>query len=84
MSDSYVGVAPDGGGKLVDMDQVATAAGPVLYRQKAILVGDTGNALDELLTISRAQLAVSRALLANFLSTVPGGVTEDDFTNLDR
>ena len=84
MSDAYIQVAPDGGGKLVDMDQVSTLAGATIYRQRAVLVGESGNALEELLTISRAQLAVSRAILANLLSSIPDGVTEDDFTNLDR
>ena len=47
--DSYTQVAPDSTGKKIDMDQVATAAGPVLYREKAILVGETGDTLQLML-----------------------------------
>jgi hypothetical protein len=79
MSDSFVSVAPDGYGKSVDMDQTATAAGPTIYRQRAVLVGLTNEQIDELLTLSRQQLAVLRAILAS-TNSVTNTVTEDDFT----
>ena len=47
--DSYTQVAPDSTGKKIDMDQVATAAGATLYREKAILVGETGDTLQLML-----------------------------------
>lgn len=81
--DAYLQVAPDSTGKLVDMELVSTAAGQVLYRQRAILVGESGNALDELLALASAQLAVLRAILATMQQTVPGAATEEEFHDHD-
>jgi len=47
--DSYVQIAPDSTGKKVDMDQVVSAAGDTIYRQRATLVGETGDILQALL-----------------------------------
>ncbi len=81
MSDAQLQVAPDGAGKMVDMDLTATAAGSAIYRQRAVLVGDTGNALCELLANSRAQLAVLRAILETLQATSNVQISEEDFPN---
>ena len=79
MSDAQLQVAPDGAGKMVDMDLTSTAAGTAIYRQRAVLVGDTGNVLCELLANSRAQLAVLRAILETLQATSNVQISEDDF-----
>jgi hypothetical protein len=79
--DSYVQVAPDSTGKLVDMEVVGTAAG-LVYRQRAVMVGDPADALQQLLTLNQQQLAVLRAILATLSGTSNSPVAEEDFTNL--
>ena len=77
--DSYIQVAPDGSGKQVDMDQVATAAGAQIYRQRADLVGLSAETLLDLLAVHRAQLKVLRAILAS-LNSVSSSFREEDFS----
>ena len=60
--DSYVQLSPDGSGKQVDMDQVSTAAGASLYRQRAVLVGETGDVLQQLLEETRKQTNILIAI----------------------
>jgi len=79
MSDAQLQVAPDGAGKMVDMDLTSTAAGSAIYRQRAVLVGDTGNALCQLVANSNAMLAVMRAILETLQATSNVQVSEDDF-----
>jgi hypothetical protein len=79
--DGFVQVAPDGGGKKIDMDLVSSAADPQIYRQKAVLVGDTGAILDELLRVSRLQLKVLRCLLALTQESNPMQITEEDISS---
>lgn len=50
--DASIKVAPDSSdqyGKQVDMEAVATQAGTAIYRQRAILVGETGDVLQQVL-----------------------------------
>jgi len=84
--DAQVQLAPDGQGKKVDMDQVATQAGDTVYRQRATLVGETGNILQDLLREARTQTRILRAILATlqmantgFGTTVPNVSCETDF-----
>jgi len=67
--DSYVQVATDGAGKKVDMDQVATAGGDTIYRQRATLVGETGDILqsilDEQITQTRLLHAIFKVLISS-------------------
>jgi hypothetical protein len=79
-NDSFIQVAPDNTeGKRVDMDLVASAAGATLYRQRAVLVGETGNDLQRLLAINTQQLAVLRAMLAILSESSTANITESDF-----
>ncbi len=78
MADALLGVNPDGPGKSIDMDSVATQAGSLLYRQRANLVGQSGDVLDQLLVLSRSQLAVLRAILRNQQITQSGAAAEED------
>lgn len=79
--DDVLIVAKDADGKSIDMDRVATAAGPTVYRQRAVLVGATGEQLDELIELNRSQLAVLRAILMS-LNATHSRTTEDEFINL--
>lgn len=83
MADSFVQVAPDSSGKQIDMETVTTAAGPILYQQRARIVGDSAEAIFQILATNQKILAVMRALLAlqNARNTTP--VFEDDFLNVD-
>lgn len=79
--DAYVQVATDGSGKQIDMDQVSTAAGATLYRQRAVMVGIPAQVLDEMLELQRRQLACMRALLSTLGNAA--AATEEDFMQYD-
>jgi len=79
MSDAQLQVAPDGAGKTIDMELTSTAAGSAIYRQRALLVGDSGTALLELLACNQQQLAVLRAILAVLQGTSNVMVSEEDY-----
>jgi hypothetical protein len=79
---SYIKLAPDSTGKQVVMEQITLLDGTTAYRQVAEFGGITGEQFDELLRLSRSQLAVLRAILASLNST-NSTVTEDDFTGRD-
>jgi hypothetical protein len=76
--DSFVQVAPDGSGKQVDMAQTASAAGAIIYRQRAEIVGDAPASLQLLVELSMKQLAVLRAIYSVLANS---SVTEEDFLN---
>jgi hypothetical protein len=81
--DAYIGLAPDGPGKRVDMDSWLAPDGVTYYRQRAVLVGLTAEQLDELVGLNRAQLTVLRAILASINSS-RGTTVEGDFdANID-
>jgi rRNA processing protein Krr1/Pno1 len=67
--DAFTQLAPDSTGKKVDMDQVATAAGDTLYREKAILVGETGDALqliaEEMQTHTKILTEIYKVLISS-------------------
>ena len=77
--DAFLQVALDGAGKRVDMDQVSTAANATVYRQRAVLVGETGDVLQQLLDVNLHQLACLRAILAIKRTDHVGAPGEDDF-----
>ena len=78
--DATLVVSPDAvGGKAIDMDQVSTAAGTLVYQQRATLVGETEGILIQLLSIARAQLAVSRAMLMILQAGSNTQSNEEDF-----
>ena len=78
--DGYTQVAPDSTGKKIDMDVVSTAAGTTLYREKAILVGETADILQSMFMVQLQQLACLRALLSISQSNNPNTLGEADFT----
>ena len=80
MSDSFVQVQPDGPGKQLDTEQVGTLAGSTIYTQRARLVGDSQDIIQQLLSINLAQLAALRAINAN-LKLLGGQADEDDYTS---
>lgn len=82
-NDSFVQVAPDSSGKQVDMESLTTGAGAPLYRQRAVLVGDSADVLFQILSVQQRQLAVLRALLAHFNMNDTLPRDEADFYNLD-
>jgi hypothetical protein len=78
--DSFIKVAPDNAeGNAVDMDLVATAAGVNVRRQRAVLVGETGDQFQALLLIQMQQLQVLRAMLTILRADHPGSLGEEDF-----
>lgn len=81
--DTYVQVAPDSTGKQVDMEQVATTAGATLYRQRAVLMGDTPELLWQISKTLSELLAVNRAQLAILAATSNVRIEEDDYYNRD-
>lgn len=80
-NDSYVQVAPDSTGKQVDMELTGTAAGANIYRQRALLVGDPADVMQQLLVNSNANLAVLRAILTVLTVTSNVRISEEDFSN---
>jgi hypothetical protein len=79
--DSFIKVAPDNAeGNAVDMDLVSTAAGANVRRQRAVLVGETGDALQAIMLIQMQQLQVLRAMLAILRADHPGSLGEEDFS----
>jgi hypothetical protein len=70
--DGYTQVAPDSTGKKIDMDVVTTAAGATLYREKAILVGETGDVLQQILECNLQQLVLLRTLVEMVMADHPG------------
>jgi hypothetical protein len=80
--DAYVQVARDNPeGKQVDMDLVATAAGSTIYRQRAVLVGDSAEILRSMLDTQMAMLACLRSLVAMAQIKNPGSGCEDEYRN---
>lgn len=69
--DGFTQVAPDSTGKKIDMDVVSTTAGTTLYREKAILVGETGDTLQALLTEQVEQTRILMAILQVLISSSP-------------
>lgn len=78
--DALVQLAVDGAGKSVDMEQVSTAAGATLYRQRAVLVGESGDILQQIFNIQVQQLAILRAILAIHRSNNTGSLGEEDYS----
>ena len=82
-NDGQLTVAPDSTGKSVDMEIVSTGAGAAIYRQRALMVGDSADVLFQILSVQQKQLAVLRALLAHFNMGDTRPLDEADFYNLD-
>ena len=86
--DSFIKVAPDNAeGNAVDMDLVSTAAGINVRRQRAVLVGETGDLLQSIFLVQTQQLAVLRAILSTlqmsdtgFGPNPPNVANESDFS----
>jgi hypothetical protein len=78
--DDLVQLAADGTGKKVDMDKVSTAAGDTVYRQRAVMVGETFDLLQQLLLVNVQQLACLRAMLSILQADHPSALGELDFT----
>lgn len=81
-NDSYVIVAPDSTGKKVQMEVAYDAQLNATYLQKAILVGDPADALQNILATETQILAVLRAILSTLSATSNSPVNEEDFTNV--
>lgn len=77
--DSFVQVAPDSTGKMVDMDLVTTAAGALIYRQRAKIMGEEGDAIVQMLAIQQQTLSVLRAILATLSALSNSPISEEDF-----
>jgi hypothetical protein len=75
-TDAFVQVAPDSTGKQVDMAQVTTLAGTVIYRQRAELTDPVASAILEMNATMTLVLANLRGILQVLSS---GDVTEDNF-----
>lgn len=93
LSDAKIIVAPDSTGKSVDMELVQTGAGTSIYQQRARLVGDSQDFLQQLYLLNLQQLAVMRAMLATLQSIQSTlrtpqsdfpSPTEDDFINFTQ
>ena len=81
--DAYIGVAVDGAGKKVAMDQTVDAQGNTVYLQKALLIGDPADALNQIMLMNQQQLAVLRAILAVLSCSTNCPTNEEDFTSQD-
>ena len=71
MSDAYLQVAPDSTGKKVDMDQVSTAAGDTIYRQKAEMAGETFRLLESINKQLEIQTRILRVIFNVLASSNP-------------
>lgn len=78
--DAYVQVAADGVGKKVGMEQATDAFGNVIYLQKALLVGDPADVLNQILLCDRQILACLRALLRVMADTSNSRTQEEDYS----
>ena len=88
LSDTFVQVAQDGTGKKVDMELVQTSSGTPIYSQRARLVGDSQDFLQQLYLANLQHTAILRAILATLQgikttlqtpATDFPSPTEDDF-----
>lgn len=79
----YVQVAVDGAGKKVQMLVTTDGEGNTVYQQCAVLLGDTPDLLYQLVAHAKAQLAVSRAILATLSASSNAPYDEDRFTGQD-
>lgn len=86
IGDSFVQIAPDSTGKRMETALVrtqgadSTTGTPIdAYRQRAELAGASQDALDQLLALTKRQVALLQAILTNLNSVSNLAVTEEDF-----
>jgi hypothetical protein len=79
-TDTYTQVAPDNvSGKKISMEQIVDGLGNTALVERANIVGDSGEAIQQLLAMNRAQLMVLRAIHRVLSETSNSQAQEDDF-----